>query len=490
MNYVTPEMIGISSDCINNYIDILENKRLATHSIIMARGDNIFYEQYWKPFDKDFLHRMYSVSKSFVALAIGFLLQDGKISLEDTMEKYFEKELESQTDKNMHNQSIRDMLTMCTAKPNRYWFDYKPKDRVAFYFENDTKETRPPGTIFRYDSDGSFVLGALIERITGIPFMEYLREKLFEKIDVSKEAYCLKCPGGHSWGDSGVLCKPSDLLKVARFIMNGGTWKGKRILDEKYLKEATLCTVFNNYSDINTFNTQGYGFKIWGTYHGAFFLNGMGCQYAICVPEKDLILIYNGDNQGKEAIRNCIVDEFFQIIVNNCKDVGEEVHDISKDKTLNCHSGFNLIAASGLKKNNFEKQINNVTYFLEQNPMGIERFKLSFDEKGGIFHYKNAQGEKAISFGRCENVIETFPEEGYSNLTGTVKTKDFYYKCACSAAWVEPQKIYIKVQIIDKYFGNLSITIGFKDNCCGIYMEKNAEDFLKEYQGFAGGTKV
>lgn len=75
---------------------------------------------------------MYSVSKSFVALAIGFLLQDNMISLNDTMEMYFFNELKEQSDINMHKQTIRDMLTMQTAKPNRYWFDYAPEDRVKF----------------------------------------------------------------------------------------------------------------------------------------------------------------------------------------------------------------------------------------------------------------------------------------------------------------------------------------------------------------------
>ena len=143
MKYVMPESVGISSADIRKYVELLEEKRLSTHDIIIARGENIVFENYWKPFHKDFLHRMYSVSKSFVAIAIGFLLQDGLISLDDTMEMHFSKELENQTDENMRQQTIKDMLMMCTAKPIRCWFDHKPKDRVAFYFENDTEIVSP-----------------------------------------------------------------------------------------------------------------------------------------------------------------------------------------------------------------------------------------------------------------------------------------------------------------------------------------------------------
>ena len=377
MKYVTPEEMGISSKYIKQYVEFLESKRLATHSVILAKGDNIVFEQYWKPFHKDFLHRMYSVSKSFVSIAIGFLLQDGLITLDDTMEKYFSKELENQTDENMRNQTIKDMLMMCTAKPNRYWFDHKPDDRVAFYFENDIEISRPSGTIFQYDSEGSFVLGALVERLTGKSLVEYLRVKLFDAIGVSKEAYCLKCPGGHSWGDSGVLCKPTDLLKVAKFVMNKGSWNGNQILDEKYLAQAVDCRVFNNYWDVNESNTQGYGLKFWGTYDDSFFFNGMGSQFAVCVPKYDLILIYNGDNQGKDSARGYIIDKFFELIVENCEDTKLETNESEYLDLKALSENAELIAASGDKYSDFEKEINGKCYILENNPMNIKKFKIT-----------------------------------------------------------------------------------------------------------------
>ncbi|MBR2883816.1 MAG: serine hydrolase [Clostridia bacterium] len=489
MKYITPESAGVKSENIEKYIEILKEQRLATHNIIMAKGDSIFFEKYWAPFHKDFLHRMYSVSKSFVAIAIGFLEQDGLISLDDKIIKYFPEESKNQTDENMRNQTIRHMLMMATAKPTRDWFSAKPKDRVKFYFENDREESRPSGTIFDYDSEGSFVLGALAERITGKPFMEYLREKLFSKIGVSEDAYCLKCPGGHSWGDSAVLCKPTDLLKVALFVMRKGNWNGEQILSEEYLSDAAATQIFNNYWDTNAFNAQGYGYKFWKTYDDAFFFNGMGCQFAVCVPQKDMILIYNGDNQGKENVRQCIVADFMRLIVNASSENSIEENPQALKSLEEKTSDLMLIATDGERKSDFEEEINGVTYVLDKNPMGITRFRLVFEENGGKFEYTNAQGNKVITFGRCENAFSPFPQEGYADEIGTVQTKDMYYNCAASASWVEKKKIYIKVQIIDKYFGNMGITIGFRDNVCGIYMNKIAEDFLNEYAGFAGGKR-
>lgn len=247
ITYTTPEAVGVPSEIIEKFIKGLEEKQLATHSLILARGNRIFFEHYWEPFHREFQHRMYSVSKSFVSLAIGFLEQDGKINLDDPISKYFAKELEHQKDANMRNQTIRHMLMMSTAKSDWGWFRAKTPDRVQRYFDNPNEYSRTSGTVFEYDSSGSFVLGALVERITGMPFMEYLREKMFREIGVSEEAYCLRCPGGHSWGDSAVLCRPIDLFLVARFVLNGGKWNDKQILNEAYIKAATSKQVDNNY---------------------------------------------------------------------------------------------------------------------------------------------------------------------------------------------------------------------------------------------------
>ena len=137
MEFCTPEKMGIRSEKILEYIKVLEESRLATHDILIMRSGKLVFEAYWKPFNKEFQHRMYSVTKSFVAIAIGFLEQEGKLSLDDKISKYYAEELKNQPDMNMHNQTIRHMLMMSTAKTAQNWFTAKPKDRVSYYFQND-----------------------------------------------------------------------------------------------------------------------------------------------------------------------------------------------------------------------------------------------------------------------------------------------------------------------------------------------------------------
>ncbi len=486
----TPEEVGISSESIKKYIGLLEENRLSTHNVIIARGNKICFEKYWAPFHKDFLHRIYSCTKSFVSLAIGFLEQEGKLLLDDPIGEYFPEEVRNQKDENFKNQTIRHMLMMSTAKPIRFWFPAKPKDRVQFYFENDRPESRPSGSIFQYDSTGSFVLGALVERLTGKPFIDYLREKCLDEIGFSKEAYCLRCPGGHSWGDSALLCTARDFLTAARFVLNGGSWNGKQYLNREYITAATSKQIDTNNWMTTDHDSYGYGYQFWRTQKNSFFFSGMGCQLAVCVPEKDLILIYNGDNQGVDYSYKLIMDSFFKIIVDNIKDAPLPQNFALQKELEEESAGLKLATAIGKENSPWVEKICGKTFSLGENPMGIKTLRLEFEGKKGKMHYTNAQGDKTLEFGMCENVFGLFPEEGYSAEVGTVYAPGNYYKCAASGAWVSPNQLFIKVQIIDIYFGNLNIMLGFKDNGVGIYMKKNAEDFLKEYDGYAGGTMV
>ena len=491
MHYATPESKGISSESILAFVKVLEENHLNTHSLIVARGDSIVFEKYWAPFHADYLHRMYSVSKSFVSLAIGFLEQDGLIDLDDPIIKYFPKELENQTDENMRNQTIRHMLMMSTAKLGRNWFDARTDDRVAHYFSNDRTESRPSGTIFQYDSSGSFVLGALVERITGKPFMEYLREKMFRKIGVSDEARCLTCPGGHSWGDSGILCTTRDLWKVARFTLNRGKWNGEQLLNEEYLRKATSFQIFNNHTDGALANYHGYGYQFWMTQNSAYCFCGMGCQYAICCPDSDIILVINSDNQGRDDQgKDIIFRNFFQLIEKNAQSAPLPENKAAHERLLNETKDLILAVARGKFTSETAEKINGVTYDIAPNPMGLTRMQLNFTGDKGVLKYTNAQGDKELFFGLGHNEFCPFPEDGYSDEVGSVAAPGNKYQCAVSAAWVEQSKLRLQVQIIDKYFGTLDIILGFRDDLLGIFMEKTAEDFLWTYEGYATGKQV
>jgi len=450
----------------------------------MARGDDIFFECYYAPFHKDFKHRMYSVSKSFVSVAIGFCEQEGLLSLDDPMLKYFpEYAVEGAP-----NATLREMLMMETAEETmvKNWFQTVEDDRVACYFKPYVKKY--PHTLFSYDSSGSYMLGVIVERVTGKPFLAYLQEKVLNGIGFSKDAYCLQAPGGYSWGDSGVMCTARDLMLFARFVLNKGSWQGKQYLNRAYLEAATSMQVSNGDYGFAAHDANGYGYQFWGAPEGCFSMLGMGNQVALCDPTRDFIFVINSDNQGNDHGYEQIFFALYEEIIPH---LGKPL--LPDAKAAECLAALSadrkLFYLPGAEHSNFTELIDGKVYWCEENPMGIEWLQLTFERDEGVLHYKNAQGEKAICFGFGKNVFGKFPEQGYADLVGTVFEKGHYYDCAASADWVEPQKLRIRVQIIDKYFGNLAIVIGFRDaERLSVRMRKKAEDFLDKYSGILNAT--
>ena len=129
-------------------------------------------------------------------------------------------------------------------------------------------------------------------------------------------------------------------------------------------------------------------------------------------------------------------------------------------------------------------EINGKTFYPNENPMGIKEFTIKFDGNYGEFNYVNAQGNKTIKFGFGDNVWQQFPEMGYSKDFGGMRTEDHTYRSCASAAWAQDNQLKIFVQLIDEYIGIVDIIIAFNDGKAVIQMIGDAEDFLKEYNGY------
>ena len=480
----TPESCGIESSRVLEFLEYLEDAGLTTHGLLMMKDDRVFAEAYWKPFNKDFCHRMYSQTKSYASIAIGLLEEEGKISLDDKIYDYFKDELENPPSEYMQQQTIREMLTMTTAttKYDR-WFSSAAKDRVQNYFAfNEAK--KPAGTTWYYDSAGSQILGTLVERVSGKSLFDYLYEKVFCHLGTFKTATILKARGGDSWADSALVCTLRDMASFARFVMHGGTVDGKYIMNARYLREATSPLRDNCENGFDGSLAQGYGYQIWTLKDGFGFI-GMGNQDTYVIPSKQLIFSITSDNQGFTSSRELHLQGYRHFIAKHVKDTPLPENPKEYKKLCDYIEGLKLRSISGKKHVPFADEIQGKTFVAEENSLGFEKFSLHFDgENGGELRYTNKSGAKVLPFSMCENTFTTFPEEGYSDEMGGVRTKGFFYKCACSAAWREEKKLQLRVRIIDRYFGNLCMIFSFKSpELVVVTAAKTAEDFLDEYQG-------
>lgn len=487
-NTITPEQAGISSRAVAKFIRKLEERGLYTHGILLMRGNNIFAEGYWAPFTKDTIHRMYSQTKSFAGIAIGLLEEEGKLRLDDTLASYFPEKIHGELHPWLAEQTIRQTLLMETTGHSGYWFtDDTAIDRTEHYFRTKVT-THPAGTFWEYDSPGSQVLCSLVEKLSGMPMLEYMKEKLFNHMGAFRTAKILKCRNDDSFGDSAMVCTLRDMASFGRLLMQGGMWEGKRMMNEDYIRQATSRLVDNDENGFGDNFHVGYGYQIWQAPRGGFAFVGMGGQLTICLPERDLLFTCISDGQGHLSASGpyaLILTALYDFIVDELQDrpLPEDPEACAACRTL-CDS-LQLKHLPGNADSPYAPDLDGVTWQCDPNPMGITEFAFHFGpDHTAEFHYTNAQGAKVLPFGFGKNVFSKFPQLGYAAEHCCVPTVDgSMYDCAASAAWREDRKLLLKVQIIDEYLGNFVAIFSFRGNRATVKMAKTAEAFLNEYHG-------
>ena len=479
--FCRPEEGGVSSEWVSDYIRTLNDKRKMCHSFLMIRHGKVFAEGYWAPFHKDFKHRMYSISKSFVSGAIGMLVDEGKIKLSDRIVDYFPDKLPADLDPLIAEMTIRDMLMMATChRGTTYNLPTGPeeKDWLATFFNPARKPDHKPGTVFLYDTSSTHTLCVLVERLTGKTLLGYLQDKVLSEIVFSEDAWCVQAPEGNSWGGSGVMCTTRDLARYALLFANDGRINGKQYLSKEYIREATTAQIDNG--------AYGYGYQIWRQRNNAFSFNGMGGQYALVVPDKDFLLICTSDSQGDPDNYNGIPDLIFDTVIDKIADAPLPQDDGAYGSLCSLIASLKVSVPFGDRYSPLMEKINGVTYTLDENPMGIKSFKIRFTEDGGLLTYHTNRGDKKFPFRLAAYEDTTFPETHYYGTRITVPA-DREYRCLNAGVWQDENNFLLRTYVIDDYFGNMSANFSFTDNKVSLTITKNAEWFMNEYPGTAQG---
>lgn len=481
---VTPEEVGIKSSSVMDFISTLDEYRMHTHSIIMARGDRIFAECYYKPFDEKHLHRMYSISKSFVAVAVGLAVTEGLISLDDVIVDYFPEFKNENTDEYYEKCTVRDMLMMRSNIGTGVNWWGKFGSRIEAYYSQ--KSDKLSGTLFKYDSIGSFLLGCIIEKLTGKNFLEYLKEKVLLELGFSKESYVLYEPGGYAVGDSGVMCTTRDLLIFTRLIMKYGEWGGKQYVDRGFMEDALKKQVHNDYVGYNLHNTGGYGYLVWKTHPDGFSLVGMGDQLAICDMKRDIAFIITSDNQGERAIRHIIYHEFYKHFLPGASDSRLEENKEDCKRLGEYLDSRKLVIQQGMADSEISKEVFGKKYVKKKGELDISSFTLTEKylllERGGKT-YK-------LEYGLLENKETefSFGTRAKADMMGVYE--EGQYKSNVSAAWVSENTFAVLAQITDTYFGTLVVNIAFSENEASLLLQRSGQYVFDDINGFLIAEKI
>ncbi len=297
----TPETQGISSEAVLNFVKAADKNIDAMHSFMIVRHGHVISEGWWKPEAADKPHILNSVSKSFNATAVGLAIHEGKLSLDDPVLKFFPSDAPADPSDNLQAMKVRDLLTMnCGHDVEPKIVDEAPSVKQFLAHPVPCK----PGTHFQYNTLGSYVLSAIVTKVTGQTSLDYLKPRLFEPLGIENPRWDSSAEG-YSLGGYGLFIRTEDLAKFGQLYLQKGKWEGKQLIPQEWVEQATSRQVPNadekDHSQIGSDWQQGYGFQFWRCRHNVYRGDGAGGQFCIVMPDQDVVIAITADHANMQA---------------------------------------------------------------------------------------------------------------------------------------------------------------------------------------------
>lgn len=477
-----PEQLGIPASAIASFLDLVEKKRIPMHGFILMRYGQIAAETYWPPFHRDRLHRMYSVSKSFTAVAIGLLIDDGKINLQDPVANYFPEYLPEKPHRYVSEVTVRDLLMMATHLEGTS-YRYGDEHFVRSFFQ-DQRPKHKPGAVFHYDTSATTVLCAIVEKVAGQKICEYMRP-LFDKLGISEGVWCIETPEGGSWTGSGIMATTLDLAKFAQFCLQAGRWNSEQLVSEWYMKEACSRQIDTTVGRMDPGIAHGYGYQFWMLKDGGFACFGMGSQFAFIMPRQQAILVTTCDSQAQSGVQDILIDAFYDLL-DQMSDEALDVDAVSAADLKRKLENRTFVLPEGKLSSRVAERFNNLTYIFEENVHGWQTMRVEMQADQICLHYEKGHAVHQLTFGLGAYVQQSFPEAYSGRRIGTL---DRHYESMAAAAWANENSLIGTLYAIDDHIGVLKIQLTFYEDELIVYMTKHAEFFFDDYQGFLTGHR-
>lgn len=302
-------------DCIALFENGLSQPQ-QLHSMMIVKDGNVVKEGWFNGEGPDIPHVLFSVSKSFTATAVGYAISEGKLSLDDAVIGFFPTLLPDNVSEHLSKMKVRHLLTMTCGHSSDPTGQIISKDilmnRMEKTLDVDLRQAflafpveHEPGTVFCYNSLGTYMLSAIVQEAVGEPVLDYLYPRLFEPLGIERPAWDMS-KEGVNLGGWGLYLKTEDMAKFGLLLLQKGKWNGKQVLPEEWVTEASSMQVECQPADVTPEQldawlehfhlsreacdwTQGYGFQLWRSRHG-FRADGMFGQFILVLPEKNAVI--------------------------------------------------------------------------------------------------------------------------------------------------------------------------------------------------------
>jgi len=303
------------------------SNRMEMHSIMVVKNGKVIAEKWMNGASADSAHILNSVSKTFTSTAVGLAISDGLMTLEDKLIDYFPEDLPEVVSDNLAAITVKDLLTMNCGHDTDPTGSIRKNPELTWaqaFLAYPVEHT--PGTYYCYNSLGTYMLSAIVTKVTGQKVVDYLTPRIFEPLGIDKPTW-QESPQGINCGGWGLYLKTEDLAKIGQLILNGGKWNGKQLIPSEWFAEASKAQVPSapagvhpedlerlGYSKETSDWVQGYGYQMWRCRHNAFRADGAQGQYIIVIPDKNTVIATTANIGNMQGEINYIWDYLLPVL--------------------------------------------------------------------------------------------------------------------------------------------------------------------------------
>ena len=310
----------MSKICIQDFVDAIARCGLRMRGIeVYQHGDQIANYR-WAP---DYRYPVYSVTKSFTSAAVGIAIHEGMFGLHDKIAEYFPEYAPENRDDRIWRITVRDLLTMNTGhtcdamlRPEEGMDDDDP---IRYFFSIPLE--KEPGTYYQYNGGATYMLSALIQKLTGAPLYDYVNSRIFKPLGIENPHWDT-CPQGRTIGCSALFLKTSEMAKLGLLYLNKGVWEGKQLVPAEWVAESGKYQVDNT-----TFHdgpagpdySCGYGYQFWrcNPAVNAYRADGYMGQFVIVFDDLDAIVVTSSWEMQYAEILEVIWEVIYPKLVAN-----------------------------------------------------------------------------------------------------------------------------------------------------------------------------
>ncbi|MFF2017836.1 serine hydrolase domain-containing protein [Paenibacillus sp. NPDC058177] len=369
-----PDNHGLTSKHLLSFFKKVQESNLDINSFILMKDGQAISQFYRKPYRKDTPQLLFSLSKSFTSIAVGIAWDEGYFDLHDKVISFFPDKLPDHISPNLSQMTIHHLLSMTAGhQDNIYGEVVKHTDWIASFLSQEVHHV--PGSYYRYSTHSTYMLSAIVEKVTGQNLVDFLMPRLFEPLEIPRPSW-ETCPKGITAGGMGLSISTEGIARFGQMLLEKGMFNNKRIVSEKYINLATSKNADTMRDEDRIDFSKGYGYQLFLCRNDCFMGNGRYGQLCFVAPKERIVIAATSCLPSMKHLQS-LLDLIYEYILGQ---INYETSSNLKDELALQKYLSNIAYPIPVSKDLIDKELvfKDARYTIHKNPQCIEEVRFSF----------------------------------------------------------------------------------------------------------------